>query len=352
MYRTRMVRPRRNDPTPWLKAIAEIPFVRSVVESKAGAGARGKSGRPDDPFDGELKLATTVGVRRVAFDVRSSHLDYAALHGFAARAGAAKHSAILLAPHVGTPIARKMQELDLNYADLAGNLRLRIDGAGVAVVEGRRSEIRRSVGPMRSAGWWAVFALVVRDDGVVPSVRELATAAGVSKSAAAAALVRLSAEGHLAGRPPRLSSQHRARLAERWIEAYRTVLRPAAVFGRFQGAATGEALEAAIVRAFDGRRFAFGGTTGAYRSVPHYRGSETMIFAPEFDETDRLRLRVLPAQDGHLHVLRIAAPAAYLNDSPDGAHPLLLYAELSAVDDDRAHEAAAELAKIRLPWLR
>ena len=55
-----------------------------------------------------------------------------------------------------------------------------------------------------------------------------------------------------------------------------------------------------------------------------------------------------------LIVAKVETPTAYTGDRPHTAHPLLLYAEISAVAgpaDDRLHRTALALREVHLPWL-
>ncbi len=94
----------------------------------------------------------------------------------------------------------------------------------------------------------------------------------------------------------------------------------------------------------------FGGTAGAYRLEPHYRGSVTVAHLGPPSEETRRRLKAIPASDGDLVWMRHIGEASKNGETSDTVHPLLVYSELVSDPDPRAVEAADLIRERRLPW--
>jgi hypothetical protein len=132
---------------------------------------------------------------------------------------------------------------------------------------------------------------------------------------------------------------------DRWLTGYTDKLRPRLLLGRFRSATSDSTQFQAFAEATLGDRmeWAWGGDTGAFRLVPHYRTEGTTIHVDEAVDDVRRRLNLLPADKGPVVLLALPGPLALEGAIPRVAHPLLLYSELLAAGDDRAREAAIEI---------
>jgi hypothetical protein len=93
-------------------------------------------------------------------------------------------------------------------------------------------------------------------------------------------------------------------------------------------------------------KWAWGGGAAAMRLTRHYRGRETVLHVQDPPATLPRALRALPATDGPFAILRTPGEIAFDGALPRTVHPLLVYTELLAANNERAREAAEEL------WIR
>ncbi len=241
----------------------------------------------------------------------------------------------------------------VNHVDAAGNLYLELDGGRfLAHVEGRlprRQERQRSVG-LRAAGQRVLFAILASPDLLGTTVRELGRQSGASRQAVSELLARLRTEGALVrdGR-----SQHhfvpgrREALRERFATGWLDSLRPTLLVATYRLRETDTARsDATIERLLNtaGVAWGFGGTAGAMRLAPHYRGRDTVLHVEAWTDDFTRRLGLVPDRNGPVQIYRSMGKLDLLPKNKHCAHPLLVYAELVASPDDRAREAAGVLA--------
>lgn len=336
---------------PYLARMGALSFV------KGATAAKGRSRSRNGPASATpISLRTTHGKKEVEGYVLGSNLDYLRAEALSKLRTVGGRPMIVFAPYVAPPMARFLAERSVNFVDLHGNCRVVLDGALHAEVVGKRPERRAKEKGWRTAGYWTLFALLADPKLLGSSVRNIAQAAGVGKTAAAEVLARLRADGAVgsdgeSGFLPGARSQW----ASRWIEGYANLIRPASIIGRFRTPERDpQALEARVSEVFGGQKAVFGGAAGAYRLGGLYRSEQTVLHVEEFDDERRRALRAMPARDGELVVLKTACPAAYAGEIAMTAHPLLLYAEISATAgpaDDRLRQAGDQFAKRFLPWI-
>jgi AcrR family transcriptional regulator len=322
---------------PYLTHLQDLPFVRSAcLELPA-----------DTPEADALLAIETVRGEPHHFYVRvdRSHLSAAAPDGLAV--AARRHGAhpwIVFAPHVGPPMAARLRDQGIAFVDRAGNRYLALGEEHIAEIVGRPPQVgdpaSRELG---EAGYRVAFALLAEGALTAAPVRDIAASAGVGKSTVSNVLRRLEADGFVTRHRGSGHLHRRAELIDRWVAGYLDTLRPRLWIGAYRTPDNApDALEARL-RAHLGTRWAYGGAAAAWRLTEYYRSPVTVIHAPEFDPGAARALRALPAQDGPLRVVGVPGPLAFQGAAADTAHPLLVYAELWASDDDRARNAALEI---------
>jgi len=318
--------------------LAELPFVESVdfenVASKKGREAKWRA-----------KLSTPRGRYNLAVEVRRTALSYSLVDRTLSTVRSrpdARGGWILLATHVSPEMGRYLGERDANFIDEAGNCRLRLDEGYVALVEGRKPPRRRvAQAGIRAPGYQVLFALLAKPELLQAPVRDVAAAAGVGKSTAATMMRRLREERLVAGR--RLLRP--GDLLDRWLVAYRDLVRPHLYVGSYQAPDTGpEELEARLEEIFEREGLAgvWGGGAALHRLFGQYRGTATILHLDEVPPELPRILRVLPSPDGPLTVLRLPGPIGAEGRLPRTAHPLLVYTELTTGHDERAREVAEQ----------
>lgn len=329
---------------PYLDQLREVPFVRS-------ARFLGTASRADG--DGLIDLDLADGTRTsLQLELKASHLGADAGRYLRPRFGQNPAAWLLAAPHIGAPLGESLTQLGVNFVDRQGNCHLRIGDRFLARVQGKRppKPPARSK-EMRAAGYQVLFALLAQPDLVGASQRDIAAQAGTSRQPVADLLQRLREERALVRKRRKYSwvDDPDARLLERWIAGYRSVVRPKLLVGRYrlpvsEPAEVEEWLEARL------ELVRFGGTAGAYRLEPHYRGSVTVAHLGPPSKEIRRRLKAVPATDGDLVWMRHIGEASKNGETTDTVHPLLIYSELISDPDPRAVEAADLIRERRLPW--
>lgn len=335
------------DLRPYVARLKELPFVEETHLAKF------QPRHGQEVWDALLEIRAGGKAHQFLVEHKGTpRLDYAlvgALMGRRAEHTEAKW--ILFAPHITLPMAAYLQRQGVNYVDLAGNCHLVIDKGHIAIIEGRRPmrgmEEARTVGP---AGYQVQFAILARPEILQAPVREIARKAGVGKTIAAIALKRLEETGLVARTPTKTILVKPKELLERWLAGYHDIWRRRNLVGHFRTPdQTADELECRIQEALDLQDqqrhvdWAWGGTAAAYRLTGHFRGETTVLHVdpPPTDLAHRLRL--LPAREGNLTILRAPGPVAYEGAVPKTVHPLLVYAELFATGNERAREAAVEV---------
>jgi hypothetical protein len=323
----------------YLERLGELPFVDELdFESDVGFPA-GTRWMPDG------LLTVTSGRTRLRFLVEiEDRLDYAVADRIAGLAAELPRDRriMLLVPYVSAPLAEYLDKKDLNFADLAGNCRIKVGRTRYVFITGRKSASApsRSLGA-RAQGVQLLFALLARPDLVAQPVREIAALSGVSKSTAANRILALEHEGfigHLRGTRLLIG---RDRLLERWIGDFARILEPRLCKGRYMTPYSEPTKRERIIKRAPGLqdlRWGWGGLTAAYKLIRHYRDDSTVLFVESWSNALARDIRALPASDGHLLVYRAPGPTAFDGETPDTVHPLLIYAQLVNSTDERARE--------------
>jgi hypothetical protein len=169
-----------------MERLRELPFVEKVT-------LREEVTERDAKVDGIIHVVTTTTKKDYVIEAKRTHLTQAVVQGVIARATRyAPTPWILFARHVGRPLAHLLAEHDVNFVDLAGNCRLRVDRKHFGMIEGRPPERRPQEGRgIGVPGLQILFAILVRPELLNEPIRTLAEAAGVARATAADRLAQL-----------------------------------------------------------------------------------------------------------------------------------------------------------------
>jgi len=253
-----------------------------------------------------------------------------------------------LARHIPRPVAQRLLEAQVNFADDVGNLHLALgDRYNWTVVGNPALAPLSERHPISAAQLQLLFQLVTYPESTNWPVRRLETAAGISKSKAAQARIELVAEGLLAAKGKGYQLGPKNLLAECLVSGYAQVLRPKLVVGRFRSAEkTAELFLNRLRKSVPpGIRYALTGGPAVDLLQHFYRGPDVPLFIEPSSRQVAQELRLLPDSDGPVTLLRAFGEVVFWQERDNHmlAPPWLIYAELLNSNDPRAHEAAREL---------
>src|SRR5262249_21407138 len=146
-----------------------------------------------------------------------------------------RHQVILLARHIPRPVAERLIEAKVNFADDVGNIHLALgDRYNWTFVGKPASEVVSERRPISAAQIQLLFQFAAHPESVSWTVRRLEAAAGISKSKAAQARQQFLAEGLLTRKGKNYQLGPKDLLTERLTSGYAQVLRPKLSVGRFR----------------------------------------------------------------------------------------------------------------------
>jgi hypothetical protein len=318
----------------WLR---RVPFVRDLRYSR----------------DAGLQIRTPVATFHLVPEEKRSFLSRADINQTVAWLNHLRsdrgQDVILLARHIARPAADTLIEAKVNFADDAGNIHLELGGQYSWTVIGMAapecSSTRRATSP---AILQLLFQFVTQPESVNWPVRRLEPAAGISKSMAAQARKHLIAEGLLIRAGKRYELGPKSLLAERLVSGYGQILRPKLVVGTFRAAekATDPFLARLRSKPSD-IRYSLTGGPAADLLQNFYRGEEMPLFVRPASRDTARQLRLLPDRNGPITILNAFGEVVFWQPRNNSmlAPPWLIYAELKASSDPRAHEAAERLQR-------
>ena len=330
-----------------IDALRRIPFVRDLHYAPT-------PDRQDPGYDGKIDVQTPAGHFHLLVEAKRSFLTRSAVNQLLAwvkQVGTGKpHQVILLARHIPRPVAERLIEAQVNFADDVGNIHLALgDRYNWTVVGKPPSERVSERRPISAAQLQLLFQFVTHPDSANWPVRRLELAAGISKSKAAQARQQLVAEGLLTSKGRKYQLGPKNLLAERLSSGYAQVLRPKLLIGRFRfNEKTAELFLARLRNSTPSAvRYALTGGPAADLLQHFYRGPEVPMFLEPSSRRTAQELRLLPDSEGPVTLLRAFGEMVFWQERDNRmlAPPWLIYAELLNSSDPRAHEAAQEFQK-------
>jgi hypothetical protein len=327
--------------------LRRIPFVRGIYYVPAYDGSALES-------EGFIDLYTPEGPFHFAVQTKRSFLTRLAVEQLLAqyenRQANQSQGVILLARHIPRPVAERLIDANINFADDAGNVHLALGERYNWTVIGRPAlepaPEQRADSP---AQLQLLFQFATDPESVNWPVRRLETAAGISKSKAAQAKRQMAAEGLLIQEKQGYKLAPMRLIAERLVWGYAQVLRPKLVLGRFRPPE--KMTEAFLVRlsrgVLPGVRYSLSGGPAADCLQHFYHGPEAPLFLHPSTRTTAQQLRLLPDREGPVTILRAFGELVFWQERNEHclAPPWLIYAELLTSSDPRAYEAAQELRR-------
>jgi hypothetical protein len=333
--------------SPAIQALQRIPFVREVRLRMPGKGAQ--------HFGLEVSLRTSAKAFTLYAEDKRSFLTRGTVTEFQAWARQyplllKKRQILLLGRHIPRPIGESLVEAGINFADDAGNVHLTLDNNYSWTVMGRPAlEPASEKRPISPAQLQLLFQFATDPDSAAWTVRKLAAAAGISKSKVAQARKQMLADGLLKHKGKHYRIPQVNLLADRLAAGYSQILRPKLVIGRFRPAEKKPAEFLARMRASNlpNLRFALTGGPAASLLQDYYSGPEIPLYVRSNSHRIAQELKLLPDRSGPVTLLRAFGDVVFWEERQQHmlAPPWLIYAELLATDDPRAHEAAQEIRR-------
>ncbi len=317
------------------------------------------SGLRFQPAEGALELTTPRGRHRLFAEVKRSYLDRGLVNAILSRAreestgkGRTKSRKtslrLVLAHYIPAAVGERFIEAGICFADDPGNVHLRLGDDYNWTVLGKRETPRLAEADQTTpATIQLLFQLATEPQSATWTVRDLARAAGISKTKAALLRNQFRREKLLDGKS---GFQVTPEIVDRLVAGYGQILRPKLVIGRYRypdpsiDRFLGRLSEEARTRKL---QYALTGGPAAEAMQHFYHGSEASVFLAPPEPGILRALQLLPDRTGPVVLLRPFGELVYWKEF-DGrmvAPPWLVYAELLASSDPRAHEAAEELRR-------
>jgi hypothetical protein len=255
----------------------------------------------------------------------------------------AKPRLMIAAPYITAQAAQRCREMDLYFADTAGNVFLQGEGLHLYVTS-RRKTAELEAGDegkiTNPAGLKLVFTLLCKPNLLNGTYREIAAAARVALGTVGPVMKELETRGHLAPVPEGARARRKfldaLRLVDEWAAVYPAILRPKLHRRRFRAAQTG------WTKGLDLRPYhaVWGGEVAANRLLHHLEPQTATIYAQDTAKRLIAEQRMRADTTGDVEILDMFWNPDQVPAVDDVVPPLLAYADLTGTTDGRNLEAA------------
>lgn len=265
---------------------------------------------------------------------------------------------LVFADYVTPPVAEKLKQSGIWYADAQGNVFLSVPGALLLQVAGNRpARVAAPKGQHFSApGAKVLHHLLKHGPRVRATYRDIRGTVGVSidkigkvvRELEAARALRVHGRGDV-------EILDGDRLLRLWTDAFAAKLLPELRIGRFAAADGFD--PGALLRQAEkalGSAFVVGHEVAADAWTGHLRPGSLRLYIPEERTAAVLKdLRLAPTNAGRIELCRLYADGIRGEKRIGNtaiADPAFVYGELTAADDDRLADTAHRLREERLAW--
>jgi hypothetical protein len=241
-------------------------------------------------------------------------------------------------------MAERCRELQIYFADVAGNTYLEAPGLHIYVIGKRKALETRITEEGRTnnpAGMRVVFALLGQPILLNATYRDIAAAARVALGTVGGVIKDLETRKHITnimknGRTPKRGFIDPRRLVQEWATLYPTVLRPKLNLRRLRAPLPNwtRGVDLKILNAF------WGGEVAANRLVHYLEPQAVTIYARETPTQLIVDQRMRADINGNVEILDVFWNARKVPGVDDVVPPLLAYADLMTTTDGRDQEAA------------
>ncbi len=295
----------------------------------------------DPTFDGCLVIDTGSRVMRLVTHVKQRAMAHQLDE--LPRLQTPKVETILLAEYIPDALKQTLRQTHQNYLDAAGNCYIHVAGM-LLIVQGRKLTQTAVVAkqPFGKSGLRLLFTLLVQPDTINLSIRELAEQTGVSVGTVQQTIDYLKKSGYVVAiDDKRKKLTNIGKLREQWVSRYATALKPSLTIGRFRlpknlSPADWQQLRLRVGTYWSGEPAA-DALTGDLRPA-------TLTLYTDQDRTSLLKTyKLLPDPDGPVEVNEVFWKKAVDNSDVPTVPPLLLYADLLAIDDPRTTDTSRRI---------
>lgn len=295
----------------------------------------------DEGFDGYLEIDTGSKLIRLVAQVKR----WAMAHQLNElnQAKKTQSGTLLLAEHIPDALKQTLRQTHQNYLDGAGNCYIQVAGT-LLIVQGRKLAQSPVVAkqPFGKSGLRVLFTLLLQPDAINLNIRELAERTGVSIGTAQHTLDYLKKSGYVVAvddKRKRLTNIEKLR--EQWVSRYASALKPSLTLGRFR---LPKNLFPADWRQLNLQPGTYWGGEPAADALTGNLRPATLTIYTDQDRTGLLKAyKLLPDPDGPVEINQVFWKEQADNTDVPTVPPLLLYADLSAIDDPRTTEIAQRI---------
>jgi hypothetical protein len=309
-----------------------------------GLTAKLREGGPASGWDLVVHIAGPGGSTELPALVRDK-VTRAAVNGLVQLAG---DRAILLARWIPDSAAGLLRELEIPFVDSAGNVWLRFNGTHIDV-RGRRPE-RTTPSPARGArrafqasGLKTLLVLLSDPSMVNASMREIASASGVSIGSVHGVFAELESTGFLLRAKGTTQLLRRGQLLDEWAAGYALNLNSKLTIAEFR-TPDQDWWRNAVTDLADAQA-QLGGESAAELLGGHLVASKAVVYAPDLPRELARRFGWRKPTGGIANVEVRRKFWHLANDGGPFVPEVLIYADLLAAGDSRLREEALRLRR-------
>jgi hypothetical protein len=254
---------------------------------------------------------------------------------------------MIMAPYVNDALGARLRKENVDYVDSAGNAYVHTQVPPLLIFLRGHKPLEKPPAAGRLfdgiSGLQLIALFLNAADSVTWPYRDLAEAAGISLGSASQLMTEMRREGYLRRGPNRLNET--TDLLERWMRGYQQRLRPRLFRKRYRTSG-GRGVDDLVPLLAKMPEVLIGGELAGALMTKMLRPGEATLHVPQEMDSRRLMsgLRLLPDAAGNVQVLSQFGKSEVWQRRGSGevslAAPLLVYAELMEVPDDRVRATA------------
>ena len=263
---------------------------------------------------------------------------------------------LVFSRYISPPLAEKLRENGIWFADMCGNVFIEIPGKFLVFVKGNklRNEGYGDSFPLISRGGAHVYLFfLVEGPEVKMNYREIASHCGVSLGSLVKIIGGLKKAKVISGERSHYRVEHPSFLLELWVRSYLEKLKPFCFTGRFTWKHGSNFRNLFEVRDIS---FGIGGEFGGEVLTEYLRASSVNLWVRDEDmEHLRRYLGLMRSREGNIFVFRFPGIHVFQYKKKKYGKiflvsPPVIYADLLEKEDPRTFETAEILRRRFMKW--